>query len=93
MQSTNLVDVSLRLRTGHPPGDVVPSIRPREIAFKSKLPDESSGSMSQQSKVGVARSSINGIFVLKNEQVFAGNSAMLSHTRRPGSGSVEVPDA
>ena len=43
-----------------------------DVAFQSTLLDESSGSMSQQLKVGVARSSINGSLVFSNEEIFAG---------------------
>ena len=66
IQSTNFVDIPRRLGTGHAREDVASSIMPADIACENTLLDESSGSMSQQSKIGVARFSINESRAIKN---------------------------
>ena len=63
-----------------------------DVAFEGTLVDEDSGSVVDQSKVGVTRSSINGALVFESEYMIAGKGLMLPDTQRPRSGSIEVAE-
>ena len=91
LKSTYFVHLLQRFNSSHELEGVMARIVSKNMALEGTFLYQDTRSMVDQSKVGIARSPVNGALVLEHEDMLTGKSLKMSRSQCLRLGSEEIP--